>query len=50
MSSSRSLLREYFEALLIAVIFAVFVRTYTFQAFKIPDGNRWKRTCWSAIT
>ncbi len=39
MPSSRSLLREYVEALLIAVIFAVFARTYVVQAFKIPTGS-----------
>ena len=39
MNHSRSLLREYLEALLIAVIFAVFARTYAFQAFKIPTGS-----------
>jgi len=32
-------LREYLEALLIAVIFATFARTYTIQAFKIPTGS-----------
>ncbi|HVT59947.1 MAG TPA: signal peptidase I [Thermoanaerobaculia bacterium] len=31
--------REYFEALLIAIIFATFARTYVFQAFKIPSGS-----------
>ena len=35
----RSLVREYLEALLIAVIFATFARTYAFQAFKIPTGS-----------
>ena len=39
MDPSRSLLREYVEALLIAVIFAIFARTYAFQAFKIPTGS-----------
>ena len=39
MKQSRSLLREYLEALLIAVIFAAFARTYCFQAFKIPTGS-----------
>ena len=38
-NSSRWLIREYLEALLIAVIFATFARTYTFQAFKIPTGS-----------
>jgi len=39
MPSSRSIYREYFEALLIAVIFATFARTYAVQAFKIPTGS-----------
>jgi signal peptidase I len=36
---SRSILREYLEALLIAVIFATFARTFVVQAFKIPTGS-----------
>jgi len=39
MYRNRSVLREYLEALLIAVIFATFARTYVFQAFKIPTGS-----------
>jgi len=39
MGSEKSILREYFEALLIAVIFATFARTYAVQAFKIPTGS-----------
>ena len=39
MATSRSVLREYFEALLIAVIFATFARGYVIQAFKIPTGS-----------
>ncbi|HEX2252010.1 MAG TPA: signal peptidase I [Thermoanaerobaculia bacterium] len=35
----RSGLRDYLEALLIAVIFATFARTYVVQAFKIPSGS-----------
>ena len=35
----RSLLRDYLEALLIAVIFATFARTFVVQAFKIPTGS-----------
>jgi signal peptidase I len=35
----RSVGREYLEALLIAVIFAAFARTYVVQAFKIPSGS-----------
>ena len=36
---TRSIGREYLEALLIAVIFATFARTYVVQAFKIPTGS-----------
>ncbi len=32
-------LRDYAEALIIAVIFAIFVRTFVVQAFKIPTGS-----------
>jgi signal peptidase I len=32
-------LREYLEALLIAVIFATFAKAYVVQAFKIPSGS-----------
>ena len=39
MAHSRSLLREYLEVLLITLVFAVFARTYTVQAFKIPTGS-----------
>jgi signal peptidase I len=35
----KSLLREYLEALLIAVVFATFARTFVVQAFKIPSGS-----------
>jgi signal peptidase I len=31
--------REYFESLVIAVVLALFVRTFVFQAFKIPTGS-----------
>src|SRR5690606_14894735 len=31
--------REYFESLVIAVVLALFVRTWVFQAFKIPSGS-----------
>jgi len=37
--ANKSLLREYLEALLIAVVFATFARTYVVQAFKIPSGS-----------
>lgn len=35
----KSTLREYYEALLIAVIFVNFARIFAFQAFKIPTGS-----------
>jgi len=35
----KSVTREYFESLVIAVILALFVRTWVFQAFKIPTGS-----------
>lgn len=35
----KSTAREYFEALLIAVIFVNFARVFVFQAFKIPTGS-----------
>jgi signal peptidase I len=35
----KSVLREYFESLVIAVILALFVRTWVLQAFKIPTGS-----------
>jgi len=36
---SKSTLREYFESIVIAVIFALFIRTFVVQAFKIPTGS-----------
>ena len=38
-ASRRSGVREYFESICIAVILALFVRTFVFQAFKIPTGS-----------
>ncbi|MGE0394425.1 MAG: signal peptidase I [Vicinamibacterales bacterium] len=35
----KSTAREYFESVVIAVILALFVRTFAFQAFKIPTGS-----------
>jgi signal peptidase I len=35
----KSTAREYFESIVIAVILALFVRTWVFQAFKIPTGS-----------
>src|SRR6187401_1400900 len=39
MSTKKSVLREYFESIVIAVILALFVRTWAVQAFKIPTGS-----------
>src|SRR6478609_2984980 len=36
---SKSTLREYFESIVIAVILALFIRTFVVQAFKIPTGS-----------
>ena len=38
-SQKKSTVREYYEALLIAVIFVNFARIFVFQAFKIPTGS-----------
>lgn len=38
-SPRRSTAREYFESICAAVILALFVRTFVFQAFKIPTGS-----------
>ena len=38
-SQKKSTFREYYEALLIAVIFVNFARIFVFQAFKIPTGS-----------
>jgi signal peptidase I len=35
----KSVIREYFESIVIAVILALFVRTWAVQAFKIPTGS-----------
>lgn len=35
----KSVVREYTESLIIAVVLALFVRTFVFQAFKIPTGS-----------
>ncbi len=39
MATEKSFLEESLEVLLIAVIFALFARTYVLQAFKIPTGS-----------
>jgi signal peptidase I len=35
----RSVTREYYEAILVAVILALFARTFVFENFKIPSGS-----------
>jgi signal peptidase I len=35
----KSSLREYFESIVVAVILALFIRTFVVQAFKIPTGS-----------
>ena len=35
----KSTVREYFESIVVAVILALFVRTFVVQAFKIPTGS-----------
>jgi signal peptidase I len=35
----KSVAREYFESIVIAVIMALFIRTFVVQAFKIPTGS-----------
>ena len=35
----KSLVREYVEAIVIALILAMFIRTFVVQAFKIPSGS-----------
>jgi signal peptidase I len=37
--SRKSVLREYYEAILVAFILALFVRTFVFENFKIPSGS-----------
>lgn len=39
MTGTKSKLREYIEAILIAVLIAFFIRTFVIQAFKIPSGS-----------
>lgn len=38
-SFKKSTVRDYFESIVIAVIFALFIRTWVVQAFKIPTGS-----------
>jgi signal peptidase I len=37
--SKHHVFREYYEAILVAVIFTLFARTFVAQAFKIPTGS-----------
>ena len=39
MTTEKSKLREYLEAIVIAVVIAFFIRTFIIQAFKIPSGS-----------
>ncbi len=38
-SKRKSVIREYAEAIAIAVVLALFIRTFVVQAFKIPSGS-----------
>ena len=37
--SEKSVVREYAEAILVAIILALFIRSFVVQAFKIPSGS-----------
>ena len=39
MKRGKSVVREYYEAILVAFILALFVRTFVFENFKIPSGS-----------
>ncbi|MBI5043217.1 MAG: signal peptidase I [Nitrospirae bacterium] len=39
MEKKRSLIREYIEAIAIAILLALVIRTFIIQAFKIPSGS-----------
>ncbi len=39
LGKNRSVFREYFEAICVAIILALFIRTFVVQAFKIPSGS-----------
>ncbi len=39
MGNNKSVVREYAEAIVVAVLLALFVRTFVVQAFKIPSGS-----------
>ena len=36
---SKGVFREYFEAIIVAILLALFIRTFVVQAFKIPSGS-----------
>lgn len=38
-NNKKSLVREYTEAIIIAILLALFIRTFIVQAFKIPSGS-----------
>src|SRR5215475_5767202 len=38
-STQKSVVREYTEALLVALLLALFIRSFIVQAFKIPSGS-----------
>ena len=38
-TSGKSVFREYVEAIVIAIVLALFIRTFVVQAFKIPSGS-----------
>lgn len=38
-AKAKSTLREYAEAIILAVVLALFIRTFVVQAFKIPSGS-----------
>ncbi|MEK6528422.1 MAG: S26 family signal peptidase, partial [Nitrospirota bacterium] len=39
MTAKKSKLREYIEAIIIAIILALLIRSFAVQAFKIPSGS-----------
>ena len=39
MGKNKSKFREYFEAIVVALILALFIRAFVVQAFKIPSGS-----------
>ena len=41
-ASSKSIIREYTEAIAIALLLALFIRAFIVQAFKIPSGSMLK--------